>query len=357
MSHPLTRMIRRLDQEIGSATHDDSVMTSGTEQGLPLEPSQFHEVTASGDRRMTFVDGGNGTVASSPAFVASLNRLYCTTFAGQHRIAPPAPRIDFFSLVSRYVHKDEDAYYRAAIFAYREDHKRYLPREEDVAAGMRPGHELDPRMPSLARSLGEWRLARRAVENMQEGDILVMDGSLATPDKIESRYANDVYDEAKSRNVIVCALSKTSSMITRSGEPLLARAYQIGRDTRYGMWRVPVARSVWEHDRGFVMAVKLHPLAGMAFRFDILQEQYDEMDDETINGILGCVASNSGDASFLGYPYGLVDADKLARVRNGDVIMCRGRIDAMVHSSPALSLLGRQLAHWETHDHLNKVAR
>jgi NurA-like 5'-3' nuclease len=57
--------------------------------------------------------------------------------------------------------------------------------------------------------------------------------------------------------------------------------------------------------------VKLHEKSRHVFRFEIFNEQKMKA-TETINEI----SSNCIDPIFLGYPYGLVEADRIARVSN-----------------------------------------
>ncbi|MBI2146708.1 hypothetical protein HYU22_05200 [Candidatus Woesearchaeota archaeon] len=52
--------------------------------------------------------------------------------------------------------------------------------------------------------------------------------------------------------------------------------------------------------------MKLHPQATHVFRF------------QGNGGILPSLVANSSDPLFLGYPYGLIMADKLARVSNAE---------------------------------------
>ena len=183
-----------------------------------------------------------------------------------------------------------------------------------------------------------------------------MDGSLLTLDRTDSRYAQGLYDVAQERGVIVCALSKTSQIVTKGSEPLLSRVMEIARETSHGRWRIDVADRVSAHDRGFVMAVKLHPNARFAFRFEILREQFIKMDDAEKDHVLASLAANSADISFLGYPYGLVDADRYAQVRNRDLGICRGLLESRMRTTPGLSRLAGQIRSVQAHEHLNGVS-
>lgn len=358
--HPMDLVVRNLGAT--STEHNDIVMTHEGEPGLELSPEAFCAITPEETlRRVAFVDGGNGTIAESSKFIISLNRLYCGIFRGTKRVrAPPDPRIEFFSLVVRHIRSAGEKYhtqYLVSLFPHKESHRRWLPDESSVAASIRDtAAGTDPRIPSLSRSLGEWRIAHAAIQTLDAGDILVMDGSLTTLDKIESQYAQDLYKSARSRGVVVCALAKTSRLLTRSGEPLLNRVHDISAETGHGTWYIEVAEKMSAHDRGFVMVVKLHPNAAFPFRFEILREQFLEMDDAEKNSILYSLVANSADISFLGYPYGLVDADRYAQVRNSDIVMYRALFESrLLMGGDHTGVLNSIHAH-EIHRHLNGVS-
>lgn len=340
----------------------DAVVTGEGKPGLELKPEAFRSISGTDSpARIAFVDGGNGTIAESPKFVISLNRLYCGIFRGAERVnAPPNPRIEFFSLVRRRVTSVEDRYktrYAASLFPHDEFHHRYLPSASDVADSIRDTTTgADPRIHSLSRSLGEWRMARDAVRMLEDGDILVMDGSLTTLDRVESQYAQDLYGAARERGVVVCALAKTSRLLTQNGEPLLDRVNQISSSTGHGMWCIDVAEQISSHDQGYVMAVKLHPNASFPFRFEILREQFREMTDAQKGHILSSLAANSCDISFLGYPYGLVDADRYAQVRNGDVSMYRALLESRLRLGGDLNGILQSLRAYGAHERLNGVS-
>ena len=64
--------------------------------------------------------------------------------------------------------------------------------------------------------------------------------------------------------------------------------------------------------------VKFHPSSRYVFRFEIQKNRVKLLGEEGIKEVLGLIASNSMDLRFPGYPFGLVDADYIARVRNDE---------------------------------------
>lgn len=356
MTHPLDQLLNRLGSDVLTSSHDDVVMTTGSRIGLPLEPSRFREILpAETPKKMAFVDGGNGMVAESPAFIISLNRLYYTIFRGRKRIGPDRiSRVEFFSLTTRPVSSEGHVRYHTTLFTHKDQHRSFMPDPSDVDSDVRnDALSMDMRIRTRARNLGEWRMAERVAYTLEDGDVLVIDGSLVTHDVTESRYAQAAFDAAKKQGVTICGLSKTSQLRTQSGEPLLVRAMEIAESVGHDMWSVRVAKEISANDRGYVMAVKLHPKSPLAYRFEILREQFDDAD---LDSILGSLAANSQDGSYPGYPYGLIDADRFARVRNSDIHICRGRLASMMRINPDLTRIETAIQHASAHDYLNRVA-
>lgn len=360
--HPLDLLMDDLGTNTDGAQYADAVVTGEGRLGLELKPEAFRSIShTDSPARTVFVDGGNGTIAESPNFVISLNRLYCGMFRGGDRVdAPLNPRIEFFSLVTRRVASVKDRYrtsHAASLFPHDESHRRYMPSASDVEDSIRDtAAGEDPRIRSLSRSLGEWRMARHAVQMLGDGDILVMDGSLTTPSSTESKYAKELYGAAQERGVVVCALAKTSRLLTRNGEPLLDRVHQISSSTGHRMWCIDVAERISAHDQGYVMAVKLHPNAPFPFRFEMLREQFEDMSDVQKGHILSSLAANSCDISFLGYPYGLVDADRYAQVRNREVSMYRALLESRLRLGGDLGGILQGLHAYGAHERLNGVS-
>lgn len=356
---PLGDLIKNLNKTMAELPHDDVAMSSGGREVYKLEPSNFVEIQKTdAPRKIAFIDGGNGTIASSPNFVISFNRIYYCIFQGKKKLHTlPDLRVQFFSQMHRVVKSisgQNKITYNATLFPYDISHKRYLPDVADINKGVKSVATDDSRVYTLPRSLGEWRLALKSLDSLDSGDVLVMDGSLTTISSIERNYADILFEKAQRKDVTVCAISKTTRLLTKSGEPLLNRINEISKKVKHDMWRLDVVRGLSPHDPGFVMAIKLHPQARFSFRFEILQKQHEQMDDTRINDILSGLAANSDDMSFLGYPYGLVDADRFAQVRNNDIQMYCGLLESKMRTS-LLSKVIKNIRGFQAHDRLNEV--
>ena len=181
------------------------------------------------------------------------------------------------------------------------------------------------RMMSVPRAFAEWKLASAvASKELGEGDVLVLDGTLQTGYGGEARLADALYDTARRRGIIVCALAKTTTIMGPGGVPVLYAAHEAARAAGLRAWYMPLARRVQGDGSGFVLAARLHPHSRFTYRLEVLRDQYDLLHDAgDLGGVVGSIAANSGDPSFPGYPYGLVSADRYARVRGAEAAVYR----------------------------------
>ena len=190
-----------------------------------------------------------------------------------------------------------------------------------------PDHALDTRRPatehnrsrmmSVPRAFAEWKMAAAVVRTeLEKNDVIVMDGTLQTGYAGEARLAAELYELARRKGVVVCALAKTTTLMVPGGIPVLYAAQEAARAAGHRTWYMPLARRVSGDGSGFVLAVRLHRQSRFTYRLEILRDQYDALvDSDALGEVIGSIAANSGDASFPGYPYGLISADRHARVR------------------------------------------
>ena len=362
MSDPVKSLIKELGAHLSQKEHSDVVLNNGKGKQFLIEPSEFSQIKAtSAPKKLAFVDGGDGPLEESPNFLITINRVYFSIFQGKKRIKPKInPRVQFFSYVTSRI-LDENGKkkvsYETKIFPHKAEDKKFLPDEIDLTSSTESTSVLQgARLNSLSRRFAEWQLAIHVVETeLEKGDILVMDGSLQTNFKNEIKYANRLYELAMHKGVIVCGLAKTSRLITESGDPLLARIAEIAEEVDYDKWYVKVAEEVSVDDRGFMMAVKFHSQSRFVFRFEILREQFSEMNSDDLDLVLGSLAENCTDVAMIGYPYGAIDADRFAQVRRDELTMYQGLVLSEKLRHPEWKKLQKYSASLTAHDVLNGV--
>ncbi|RMW37180.1 MAG: DNA double-strand break repair nuclease NurA [Nitrosopumilus sp.] len=359
---PVKSLIEELGAQLSQKEHSDVVLNNGKGKQFLIAPSEFCEIKQTeSPRKIAFVDGGDGPLEESPNYLITINRVYYSLFQGKKRIKPKEnPRVQFFSYVTSNIETvdgKKNVSYNTRLFPHSSEDKKYLPLESDLTSNTESTSVLQgARLNSLGRRFAEWQLAIHVVESeLSAGDMLVVDGSLQTNFKNEIKYAKRLYDLAMKKGVIICGLAKTSRLITESGDPLLARVAEIAEDVSFGKWHVKIAEEVSSDDRGFMMAVKFHEKSRFVFRFEILREQFEAMNEEEINSVLDSLAQNSQDVAMIGYPYGAIDADRFAQVRMDELNMYKGFILSEMLKRPEWKRLQKYSASLSAHDVLNGV--
>jgi len=287
---------------------------------IELSKENFNPLESeSSGKKVCCVDGGNNKIFESPSDSVHLIRVYFNLFQGERRIKNVEPTTAL--LISRFEGEKVRSELRTitgSIPFARTDF--FLTKEELEEKGpVSAAHTV--------RKYLEWETLQYAVEEyLEEGDILVKDGVLQTTVESEREYAEDAYGTVEENHIALVGIAKTSSLMTTQNYPLISSVQAMARDSDKNMWYYhPIARNDHPDHKGEMYIVKFHPSSGYAFR----TEFYRKLDVD-VEKVLGELAFQSKDPIFLGYPYGLVDADKRARVTDEEIDylknMCENRM-------------------------------
>ncbi|MBU0758731.1 MAG: DNA double-strand break repair nuclease NurA, partial [Nanoarchaeota archaeon] len=149
----------------------------------------------------------------------------------------------------------------------------------------------------IIRRITELKLAAKMAD---DSDMVLLDGSLEPNHDLEAPIISSLPAH-------VYGLSKTTSLGVQNG---LSLGYSLMDLSPTGVWLYPIQESPY-----FISMIKLHKNSKHVFRLDSFSKPQNE--------ILAVLTQNSRDPVFLGYPYGLVQADELARVSNSELDMLR----------------------------------
>jgi len=361
-SHPLEDLFKILGEDLEECTTNE-LLISENENPIPLTNDSFKEIKESeASRKIAFVDGGDGILEEAPNFLITINRIYFSMFNGKKRISPSTikSRIEFFSSVVTKILKENNKIavtYKTKLFPYDDQDRKLLPDEIDLESTTKGATILEAgRINSLSRKFAEWSFAKKIVEEeLEEGDIIVKDGTLQTGFKNETQYAKELYDIAMKKGVIVCGLTKASRLIELDcAEPIISKVQQFSKKLNLGKWYFEVGNLPGD-DMGFNLITKFHQNSNHVFRFEILTEQYNKMTESERNDVLASFANNSNDMAIIGYPYGFIDADRFAQVRKNELGMYKGILISQMAKHPELEKLGLHSSSIKFHDKLNRV--
>lgn len=274
----LNTISAEIKQAIGNFPSDDSLLFQN--KIIPITKDNFVPLTSSPqEKTIAFIDGGQAEILSAGNFCLSFIRVFSQVFQGMEK----KERYNHeFYLFTRAVWENDELYYKSTIFPLTEkmiDEADLFISSMDTT--IRNGVERASivKISSMARRFAELSLAARIT-----ADFVVLDGTLEATYKNEENYLQKL-----GRNS--CAVAKTSSLFTQSGNNPLMLFRNIGMEN---CWYYPVTEAM--------SFVKLHPQAKHIFRFEGNKEA------------LPYLLFHCSDALFLGYPYGLLFADKMARV-------------------------------------------
>lgn len=343
----------------------------------PIDQDKFKIITPKEEitNKVAYVDGGNMALLKAPNFSVQLNRVYYALFDGNKRIQPKEipQKIEFLSLTysdtSTNNGNTKEIFYHTEIFPVKDEFAQFLPNSKDLSFNARDrsltpsaNHRADiTRVETSPRKFAEWTVAKAIVDKeLDENDIIVMDGTLQTGFPNESRIAADIFKQATAKGIIYTGLSKTCRFPTSKGQSLIGAVLKLEK-LRFGtdipLWFLPIAKSKDSRDKSVIYFVRLHPQARYIYRFDILKNQIEEFPEEDISPILWPLVKNSRDFTFLGYPYGLVDADHKSRVQKIDIAKYQITIQALMSrlKKEDREKFERHSSAITAHEHLNEI--
>jgi len=287
--------IREIPQEFGKPVLKGA-------NPVPLSVDNFHSLEEIRDKKIGFVDGGNNIIFLSPGQAVHLMRLYYSIFENETK-----KEYGRYTFILNSFFEPEENMFQVEI--YDVDSSGLLPEKMSIGAEEIDEREKIKGIGAYIRRIGEWILLEKL---LGKSDIIVRDGALQTGEKKETIYANKVFDNVN--NEVIIGFSKTCSLVTERGYSLVASIHYLSKKNGIeAPWYYnPIAKNI-STIKGDMFVVKLHPYSEHVFRVEIYPEDRVRM--------LGALIPMANDPVFIGYPYGLIDADVNARISDEEARM------------------------------------
>ena len=154
----------------------------------------------------------------------------------------------------------------------------------------------------LVRRLSEISMAASLAKKMLQNDIIVLDGTLEPGCRMEADYLLNLHHSAGKCGVNLCSVAKTTSMLTANGNSIISAMNHLAPK---GIWNYQINKK----EIPVIFFAKLHEKSNYVFKCET-----NSTDEKTNEYMLGCLAKISKDPIFPGYPFGLIETDRLARV-------------------------------------------
>ncbi len=303
---------------------------------IPFSGSNFHSIPSSDPdpvSKITFIDGGVAELFSSSSVSLSFVRVIHTTYRKNRRTN--LKKDEFFCLTT--TKSSPSINFHSQLFpsssttlpdSFFETDFTFDPT--DSALTTRQSRASISSIPNIIRRLAELSATLILTKQSRPNDSIVLDGSLEPKLPDEEKLLRSIASLAKENNINIAGLCKTTNLLTSSGSsPMLA----LSDKALEGAWfYFPVIEAPFD-----LYFLKLHPGSDYIFRLDHLPSQ-------STATLLYQLKNNSSDPVFLGYPYGLVEADRFARVTNNEKEYLKTTFLTRAGSrSKSLNLLARSL--------------
>lgn len=279
---------------------------------IEINPQYFESIPENtSSKSIAFIDGGQAEILAAANFSLSFIRVGALVYKDHKKIQDY--KHEFYLLTTaKYEH--EDIIYEAMIFPLQAE--KIIDQQDLTLSSTDSSIKTNTERASITQiSNIARRFAELAVAAKINADIIVLDGILEPSYRNEEKYLARL-------PLQICALAKSSSLFTASGNSPLVLLNKLS------------TASCWSYhleDENYF--VKLHQKAKHVFRFTGDKD------------FLPHLVENSKDAIFLGYPYGLIAIDKLARVSNEEKRSLRMNFLLKAENKDILEYLSSTNAH------------
>ncbi len=361
----MKQIIEQVSQKLKEISNLDShkLSLNSLYETIPFNMRNFIEISKEIKEgiKIGFVDGGNSIISESSNYCLQFIRVYGCVFKRQkstslqtnfndlesgflsvlndgemNKANSPSltdnkkineTKSEFFTL-THLENKSGKLFFKTAIYPLHSSNSTILPFEEDLffnpddetlKQGISNGEVSQ--IGGIARRYAELCLANFLTKFLDEKDVLILDGNLQPKYTNEEKYLLSLRTNSEDKKISVLGFSKTSNLYTDSGDNGLT---YLSRISPFKAWiYVNSARPIKKSPYLFI--AKLHQNSN-PFKIESFDDNY-----ESINKI----SSYCKDPIFQGYPYGLILADKYARVSNSEKLYLKTFIKTNLKSYEA----------------------
>ena len=297
------KIFKSLDENLLTATYPKF---SG--EAYKIDAKNFHKIEPIfSNKKIAFVDGGNAEIIYSANFSLNLVRVCYVIYQNNKKIN--TKKFEILAFIQS-INQNNEIYYKTSFFRT----KNSIDLEEisfnsfDHTLMLGVNRAEISSVANAIRRFAELKVAKLIADD-KIGDIIVLDGNLQSTLTNENKLLNELYESCNKNNVVLTALSKTTSIFTDNGNLL---GVVLDNISNLPSWFYhPIVKIDNSSHQAEMFFVKFHDKSKHVFRFEIFNKQKLNA-SETIN----ILANNCIDPIFIGYPYGLVEADRFGRISN-----------------------------------------
>ena len=303
----IEKIIKSLDENLVTASYPK--FSGEGYRAHKIDSRNFHEISKTGsNKKIAFIDGGNAEIIGTANFSLNLIRVCYVVYQNNKKVLSKKYEILAFIQAAS---QNNEIYYKTSFFQtknYIIDLKEISFCSFDHTLMLGINRAEISSVANAIRRFAELKIAK-VVSDGNLADAIVLDGNLQSTLTGENEYLNQLYESCSKKNVILSALSKTTSLFTDNGNLL---SVVLGSISSLSSWfYYPIAEINNINHKAEMFFAKLHDKSRHIFKFEIFNEQKEKGEE-----IINILASSCIDPIFIGYPYGLVEADRIARISN-----------------------------------------
>ncbi len=260
--------------------------------------------------KVAAVDGGSATVVKGRSFLIGVYRAGAVIYQKRERVDQRIVPLKL-EIISK---ANLSEMYLSAF--------RELTGEEPSEA---PG--IDKMLDRL-RLFSEWRLAQEVLQELENGDMLLIDGSLKASIAPPYNFLMQFTQRAKDKGVHLIGVTKTSTLYWGDKAPLIPAVMkrgekfhpqtkwfcQLSDHVNHAIHESVQLQATTSSYFGKIFVAKLKASSDFGFRVDV--NRFDPVD---VNTIFSFLSHLSGDPAFLGYPYPLAAVHNISRITLSEI--------------------------------------
>jgi len=277
---------------------------SGDFLPIKIKFENFHQLGLfPPNKHLVAIDGGNAEILNGPSFSLHLIRVVSVTYKDKVKIK--TMRKEFFCLIQAII-IDGFLKYKVDIIG----ETLALPKKMDSEIITIDGQKFSIEPTTIAeymRRYSELIMADEALDASKPDSLVVIDGSIKSKTPFELNLIKNLIKKSEDSNVLFGFLSKTCNLLTKNAKSLTAALQEVGPKSAW--YYHPIFRIKNPEYRSDTYFVKLHQNTEYVFKLELTKTNKQKECIEILS-------TNAKDPIFLGYPYALILADRLARVSN-----------------------------------------
>ena len=286
----LDQVIKEFDEAFESSAPEAAFFKDKRYSPVFFSEKSYHPIKESKQAEMVFVDGGNAFLIELPGRSVQLARTASVHLKGSG---------SFF--------KEKEEFYILSSEKNGRTSVRVIGRQ-GLVEEQTLGPEADPG--KFCQNFRKTMELKKGLSMLGRG-TLVLDGTLMASNDEQKNILQQLRNKASETGTKIAGLSKTTSIVNSRGSSFAASL----AGKKGSWWYYPVAKIDSEFHDAELFFVKLNDSSRHVFRAEVFREQALAIPD-----IVAELKNNSKDLAFPGYPYGLVLADRIARVTNEEVM-------------------------------------